>query len=145
MTLNLNLVRGYVSSTLAKAPTLRDQALSGVIYSQIIDFQGDIKVSGHREHSFFSNRSGHIAKPAKAIRFSPYGYWRDLLTSIRRIFTGVVFPPVGSTEDLQVYLSQGRRVTVYCAIDGSEANMEVEGDQKSLLARIGDSFRRLLC
>ena len=135
MSINSDFFKKTISSVLGKNPTVRNGALSKVIEAQIVGFKGHIQVSDAKLYSFQSDGYESVRKPAKIIQVSPYGFWLDLLVSIKRIFTGVVFAP-SPNGDLQSYLAQGRRITIFCAVDGSEAETLIEPNQISLFGRI---------
>jgi hypothetical protein len=105
--------------------------------ANIVGFRGRLEVSDGGVQSFKSDGYEGIRKEAKIIDISPYeGFLSNLFVSIKRIFTGVVFGPSNSNGDFRLDLAQGRRVTIFCALDGSEAEAVIETDQKSLFLRI---------
>jgi hypothetical protein len=134
--LNLNLFKNLVPAVLKVHPDLKNSALSGVMETRILNFPWHMQMSDCKMHSFGSNGCKGIQKPAKIIYISPYGFWLDLLISIKRIFTGVVFGSSNANGDLRLDLAQGRRITIFCALDGSEAEVLIETDKQSLFHRV---------
>lgn len=136
MPVDLNFFKSLLPGVLEGNPNVRNSALSGVIAANIVNFKGHIQVSESRVHSFKSDGYEGIRKPAKIIYISPYGFWLDILVSIKRIFTGIVFAPSKANRDLRSDLCEGRRVTIFCTLDGSEAEALIEVDQKPLFVRL---------
>ncbi len=136
MVIDLNFFRQGIWSVLEKNPNVHNSDLSGAIRARIINFKGHIQISDLRVHSFQSDGYEGIRKPAKMVYVSPYCFCMDLLASIRRIFTGVTFPPSAGNRDLLSDLHNGRRITIFCSLDGQEAEAVTEVDQKSLHVRL---------
>lgn len=134
--LNLNFFKQLIPPVLEKNPYLDNTSLAGVIIANIPNFRGHIRVSDQRVHSFYSDGYEGIRKPSKIIRISPYRYWQDLLVSIIRIFAGAVFGPSVYKGDLHSELGQGRRLTLFVSLDGTEAETLVEVDQKPLVVKV---------
>ena len=135
--LRLNFFQNTVSSQLNRNPTISNSDLAGVMRANIVGFRGRLQVSDCAVHSFKSDGYEGINKPAKIIYISPYeGFLSNLFVSIKRIFIGVVFGHSNSNGDLRLDLAQGRRVTIFCALDGSEAEAVIEVNQKGLFFRI---------
>ena len=135
MSINSDFFRSTVSSVLSTNPSVSNAALSKVIEAQIEDCKWNIRVSDDKPYSFCSNGYESIQKSAKIIYISPYGFLSDIFVSVKRMFVGVTFPP-SQDGDLRSYLEQGRRITVFCATDGSVAESLIERDQQSLCLRI---------
>ena len=135
MSINSDFFRNTVSSVLHRNPSLSNAALSKVIEAQIVNCKWNIQVSDDRLYSFRSDGYEGLRKSAKIIYISPYGFLSDIFVSLKRMFVGVTFPP-SQDGDLRSYLEQGRRITIFCAIDGSEAESLIEVDQQSLCLRI---------
>lgn len=135
MAIRLDFFKNSISSLLNRNPGIRNADLSGVLAANIVDFKGHIRISD-AQHIFHSDGYEGVRKPAKIIYLSPYSFWIDLLVSIKRVFAGVMFLPSAARPDLRADLQAGRRITVFCALDGSDAEVLMEVDQKSLLQRI---------
>jgi len=141
MPIDLNFFRQGISSVLERNPNVSNSDLSGLMKANITNFNGHIQISDLRVHSFQSDGYEGIRKPAKAVYISPYGPWTDLLVSIKRVFTGIKFPPPTHNGDLLMDLLTGCRVTIFCSLDGSEAEVLSEVDQQPLFVRF---FRAVL-
>lgn len=115
--MDVNFFRDLVTPVLQSNPHIRNSALAGVVAANIVGFKGHVRVFDDK------GPSGKL----KAIHISPYGFWQDLLVSIKRIFTGVVFP--ARTGDLRSDLAQGRRITIFVSANGNTPE-RVEGSQK---------------
>ncbi len=134
-----------ISPVLAQNPTIRNSALSGLVAAHMTGFNGYIQISDCKAKLFQSDGLVGVQKPAKIIYISPYGgFWSDLLISIKRIFAGVTFSS-NSGSKLQPYLVYGQRITVFCALDGSHVEAEIEQDRTSLPVRIYRTIRSCRC
>lgn len=143
MSLNVNFLKFFIPCQLKENPGIRNTNLAKAIAAELPHFQGSIRVSDCRLHSFSSNGYEGDRKPAKIIYLSPYSFWVDLLVTIKRIFTGVIFAPsFSSGGNLLPYLLAGRRITVYCALDGTRAETLIEQNQKPLWTRLYQSVFR---
>jgi hypothetical protein len=130
MSINVDACNSYVFSVLKRNPTLRNSALVGVLKANQIE--GHIRIFDSESHFF---KSEGINKPAKIIHISPYGFLVNLLISIKRIFTGIIFGPFNHNGTIHSHLAQGRRITSFCALDGSSTEILIEKDQLSLFRR----------
>ncbi len=117
-----------IQSLLRSNPQISNSALAGVVAANINNFKGHVRV--------FDTLSP--AGPAKMIRISPYGFWQDLLVSIKRIFTGIVFPQ--RNGDLQSDLAQGRRVILI--VRSTDSTEIVEESRKSSVLRL---IKQIFC
>jgi len=136
MAIDLNFFKLGISSILERNPQVSNSALSGLLKANIINFNGHIQISNLRLHSFQSDGYEGIRKSAKMVYISPYGFCTDLLVSIKRIFAGVTFPPTKHNGDLLSNLPSGRRITIFCSLDGKEADVLSEVDKRSMFVRI---------
>ena len=139
MTITMSFIKATTQTFLKQNPTLTNSALSGTIRAHLAGFHGCIDISDSKMQTFTSGEKR--LRHAKTIRISPYGFWQDLLISIKRIFTGVVFAPSTDGNDLKPDLESGRRITIDCSLDGSTTTCSRERNQQPLHIRIYKTAR----
>lgn len=146
--------------------TISDFALSHELRANYKDFKGHAQTSNRDDYKFSSFRGEESPTQVKVVYISPYnGFWSDLLVSIKRIFTGIIFKSFNpadliysnsiggnlSADDIKKitagttfisHLEQGRRITIFLALDGSQAEASMEENQESLFFRI---YKVALC
>jgi hypothetical protein len=138
MAIELGFFRQSISSILQRNPIVSNDALAGAMRCNMVNFRPHLQISDLKSHSF---QSGGIRKPVKMVYVSSYGFWMDLLVSITRVFTGKVFPPVDRNGNLLSDVLAGRRLTIFCSLDGQEAEVVSEVDQKPLHVRLRQAVK----
>lgn len=114
-------IRDGVALLLDRNPTIANRDIAGVLAANLHDFHGSVSIS-EKMHTFSTGQ-----KQARHVYVSPYTYYYDIFTTIKRIFLGITFPPLQG-DNIYTTLSQGRRFVVIISNDLQDVDTTFEQD-----------------